>query len=71
MSTAKIQFTFGTLAGAKTWTFSNADSDATDSAVKNAAQVMIANGSIYKYPPLTAESAKIVITTEKIFDLSS
>lgn len=60
--TYKLQLKFGTMSGVKTWSFSNAKSGLTADAVQEAANVMIANGSIYKYPPLTLDSAKIVKT---------
>ena len=69
-SGAKLQLKFGTLSGVKTWSFSYADTEVTQSDVVTAMQAMIDNGSIYQYPPLTADSAKIVITTESDFDVS-
>lgn len=61
---------FGTMSGVKTWTFKQADEEMTQAGVTAAMQAMINNGSIYKYPPLTADSAKIVVTTETEFDVS-
>ena len=69
-SSAKLQLKFGTLSGVKTWSFSYADTEVTQQNVTAAMQAMINNGSIYKYPPLTADSAKIVVTTETDFDVS-
>lgn len=65
-----LQLKFGTLSGVKTWTFKYADSEVEQSDVVAAMQAMINNGSIYKYPPLTADSAKIIVTTETAFDVS-
>ena len=67
---AKLVLKFGTLSGVKTWNFSLADTEAEQSSVVAAMQAMINNGSIYKYPPLTADSASIQITTTTDFDVS-
>lgn len=61
---------FGTTSGEKNFTYNYGDDDASPADVKNAMNTMIANGSIYKYPPLTIISAKSRITTEVDFDLS-
>lgn len=67
---AKLVLKFGTLSGVKTWNFSLADPDAEQATVVAAMQAMINNGSIYKYPPLTAESASVQVTTSTDFDVS-
>lgn len=59
-----LKLKFGTMSGEKTWTFNNIDPNAAVADVKTLVQTMIANGSIYKYPPLTASSATLVTTTE-------
>lgn len=69
-SSAKLQLKFGTLSGVKTWSYSYADTEVTQQQVTTVMQAMINNGSIYKYPPLTADSAKVVVTTETDFDVS-
>lgn len=66
----KLIFRFGTASGEKNFTFNYGDDSAATSDIKEAMQTMIANGSIYKYPPLTAVSAKAQITTETEWDLS-
>lgn len=65
-----LQLKFGTLAGVKTYNFKNAKAELSNSNVVNLMQAMITNGSIYKNPPMTAESAKLVVTTESEFDVS-
>lgn len=69
MSTSKLVLKFGTLSGEKTWSFNNVKSDLGTSSVKSLMQTMITNGSIYAAPPMTARSAKLVTTSEDIFDL--
>lgn len=62
---------FGTMSGVKTWTFSDwNDGVVTTQMVKDLAQAMITNGSVYKYPPLSLESAKVVTTTEQDYILN-
>lgn len=69
-SGTKIVFRFGTTSGEKNFSYNYADDDATSANVKAAMQAMITNGSIFRYPPLTAISAKYVITTEGEYDIS-
>ena len=61
---------FGTLAGEKTWTFSNVDEEASTASVKTLMNTMIENGSIYKYPPLSKVSAVTRIVREEAYDIS-
>ena len=69
-NSVSLQLKFGTMSGVKTWTFKNADEEVEQATVVTAMQAMINNGSIYRYPPLTADSAKLVVTTESSFDVS-
>lgn len=50
--------------------FPFADEDAGTSNIKNAMNTIIANGSIFKNPPVSIKSAKTVVTYETEFDLS-
>lgn len=70
MSTATLKMKFGTMYGEKTWSFKLAKTTGIASAVKNLANVMIENGSIYQYPPLTKVSAVVQIVSENAIDLS-
>ena len=70
MATVKLQLKFGTMSGVKTWNINYAKEDATTSDIKDLMDVMIANGSIYKYPPLTKDSAIIIKTEETVVDIS-
>ena len=69
-SSVSLQLKFGTMSGVKTWNINYAKESATSANIKNLMDVMIANGSIYKYPPLTKESAIIVKKDEIVVDLS-
>lgn len=66
----KLQLVFGTASGQKTFSYNYANASASTASVKLLMSTMIANGSVYKYPPLTAVSAKFQITTESEVDLS-
>lgn len=66
----KLILRFGTASGEKNFTYNYGDSSALSSDVKTAMNTMITNGSVFKYPPLTAISAKVQVTTETEFDLS-
>lgn len=61
-STTKLQLKFGTMSGVKTWTFGYMQSALSANDVNAAMDAMITNGSIYKYPPLTKDSATLVKT---------
>ena len=60
----KLQLRMGTTAGIKTWSFNYAKSNASTANINALMDAMITNGSIYKYPPLTKESATIIQTSE-------
>lgn len=66
----RLQLQFETMSGVKTWSFNYAKASPTLANVKALMQAMIANGEIYKTPPLVAYSAKTVTTSENEFDLS-
>lgn len=69
-TSAKLELKFGTMSGVKTWNFNYADAEVGQAEVVAAMQAMINNGSVYKYPPLTADSARIVVTNDMEFDVS-
>lgn len=69
-NTTKLVLKLGTTAGTKTWSFNYAKSNATTQNIKALADAMIANGSIYRYPPLTKESAQLVVATTTDIDIS-
>lgn len=66
----KIIFRFGTPSGEKTFSYNYGNDDASSADIKAAMNAFIANGEIFKYRPMTAISAKYVITTEGEFDIS-
>ena len=51
--------------------YSRADSEVEASDVRTAVQAIITNGSIFSSVPVSAKSAKIVITTENEIPLSA
>ena len=67
---SKLILRFGTAAGEKNFTYNYGNASAPVSDVKDLMNAMIENGDIFKYPPLTAISAKTQVTTESEFDLS-
>lgn len=67
--TTALKLKLGTTAGVKTWTFNYAKSNATTANIKALADAMITNGSIFRYPPLTKESAQIIQTTTTTVDI--
>lgn len=58
-----LQMKFGTASGTKTWNLKYAKADLTGAQVSSLMDTMITNGSIYQYPPLTKDSAALVVTT--------
>lgn len=66
---SKLILRFGTTSGEKNFTYNYGNSQAPAMDVKAAMQAMIANGSIFKYPPLTAISAKVEVTTSTEFNI--
>lgn len=69
-SSTKIVFRFGTTSGEKNFTYNYGNDEVSGATVKATMNTMIANGSIFRYPPLTIISAKTVITTESDIDVS-
>lgn len=70
-SSYKLQLKFGTMSGTKTWNFNYGSTSASADAINNLMSTMITNGSIYKYPPLTKDSAKLIQTVTTEYDLNS
>lgn len=64
-----LKMKFDTIAGSKTWTFKYAKPSAGLANVKALGAAMIANGSIYAYPPVALTEAREVVTTEQVYDL--
>ena len=50
-----------------TYNYANAATTVQD--VRLAMNAFIANGSIFKYPPVSIKSAKIITTSESVFNL--
>lgn len=66
----KLILRFGTTSGEKNFTFNYGDANTAVSDIKALMNAMIANGSIFRYPPVTAISARAQVTTETTFDIS-
>ena len=54
----------------RNFSFRYAKANATASQIKQAAQAIITNGSIFTHVPVTAKSAKLVTATETTVDIS-
>ncbi|MBQ7221415.1 MAG: DUF2922 family protein [Synergistaceae bacterium] len=68
---AKLVLTFADASGNDVkMSYSHADSEAEASDVRTAIQAIITNGSIFTAVPVSAKSAKLVITTESNIELS-
>ena len=68
---AKLVMTFADADGANvTFSYPYAKDNATTNSVKNLANGLITNGSIFANPPISIKTAKIVITSETPYDLS-
>lgn len=67
----RLQLTFDTMSGSRTWSFNYAKASASTALVKAVGQAMITNGSIFSAPPVKLRSAKTVVTTENVYDLDS
>lgn len=70
-SGTRLQLTFDTMSGSRTWSFNYAKPSATAQVVKAVGQAMIDNGSIFSSPPVKLRSAKTVTTSENVYDLNS
>lgn len=66
----KLQLTFDTMAGSRTWSFSRAKPSSGLSAVTALGTAMVTNGSIFTNPPTRLTAAKEVVTSENVYDIS-
>lgn len=57
--------------GTITMTYNHADEDVTTANVRALVNAIITNGSIFQTSPITAKSAKLVVSTESEFELSA
>lgn len=67
---SKIVLEFEGTGATVKYSYNYANPSTTSAQIKALMTGMIANGSIFQNPPLTAKAAKIVTTTEDDFDLS-
>lgn len=67
----KLILRFGTMSGEKNFTYNNINTSSSAAAIKAAMNTMIANGSIFRYPPMTIISAVAQVVTETVYDLDS
>lgn len=65
-----LKMKFDTMRGSRTWTYNNANTQATAVQVKALGQAMITNGSIYEAVPVKLVSAVQVTTSEMQYDVS-
>ncbi|MBQ7215559.1 MAG: DUF2922 family protein [Synergistaceae bacterium] len=70
-SAAKLLLTFAGTNGDVNFLYSYANPEAASAKVKALMNGLIANGSIFENPPVTAKSAKIITTTTTEYDLSA
>ena len=70
MSSAKLVMTFAGTNGSVTMSYGNVKTNAATSHVKALVNGIIANGSIFANTPVSAKSAKVVITSENVVDIS-
>ena len=70
MASAKVVMTFAGTNGNVTMSYPYAKTTGIANSVKALVNGLITNGSIFANPPVSAKSAKIVITNENAIDLS-
>lgn len=67
----KLKLVFATATGNHTWNFSNIDGSINSTRVNALMDTMIANGSVYKYIPLTKVSATFERVTETEIEITT
>lgn len=65
-----LKLKFGTMSGEKTFTYKYGDEEATSANINALMDGIIANGSIFKNPPLTKISAVCEITSQTSWDMT-
>ncbi|MBQ7217036.1 MAG: DUF2922 domain-containing protein [Synergistaceae bacterium] len=68
---SKLVLTFAGTNKDVSFSYNYANSEAASAKVKALMNGLIANGSIFENPPVSAKSAKIVTTTTTEYDLSA
>ena len=68
---SKLVLTMTTSDGEKNFSYNYANPSATTANVKAVGQALITHGSIFENVPTEFKAAKIVTTTETVYDLSN
>jgi len=66
---AKLVIKYKTSDGTVTHTWAHADEEVTTNNVRNLVTATISNSSLFLKPPVSVDSAKLVVTTESEFSL--
>jgi len=66
---AKLVIKYKTSDGTVTHTWAHADEEVTTNNVRNLVTTTISNSSLFLKPPVSVDSAKLVVTTESEFPL--
>lgn len=69
-NSTKLYMRFGTTSGEKNFSYNYAKQSLSAATVKSIMNTFIANGEIFKYPPLTIIRAWMQVTEDTEFDLS-
>lgn len=67
---AKLVIKYKTSDGTVTHTWAHADEDVTTANVRTLVNTTISNSSLFLKPPVSVDSAKLVVTTESEFSLT-
>lgn len=66
---AKLVIKYKTSDGTVTHTWAHADEEVTTANVRNLVTATISNSSLFLKPPVSVDSAKLVVTTESEFSI--
>lgn len=66
-----LKMKFDTMSGSRTWSFKNAKSNASVSDIKALGNAMIQNAPFFTAQPVKLADARVVTTTENVYDLDS
>ena len=68
---AKLVLDFAGTNGDVSFSYNYADDEASTASIKALVNGLIANGSIFENPPVTAKNAKVITTTTSEYNLNA
>lgn len=66
-----LKLKFDTMSGSRTWSFKHAKASTTLANIRSLAETMIEEADFFQFQPVKLADARIVTTTEEVYDLDN